>query len=328
MIINTIAKFLALTEPQQSDILRGIRHKERLESFLENRGSKEVKEAHTVTCKHCEGKGTIVIEPRNNDDIHASQIHSCPRKIWFDLKKYGNTYRQKVSSDLQMIFDHGTKLHDMLQEYGMQGAWKTDPFTTYEPEFRLLPDEEECLKKGVPFFPLVKKYKVRSSVDAVIRGYRVDEVRDIGTVYIDLIQEIKSISASGLAYLDGPKAVHKKQATLYQGLLDIPVCVFIYYGKDDKRHFYPQRFDGYIWGELEDKINEILFMEDQENPNLAVPIEKTAWTYDREECIGGKYTSACQYYQKVCFPGIVAEPFIPVTEVKKRGRPRKITGNM
>ena len=201
MRIDTIAKFLSLSEPQQSDILRGVKesHEKLLEAFLIRDG--EIKEAHYVKCKHCDGKGEIFLEPRNNDDIHASQIHNCPRKLWFDLKKYGNIHRQSVSADLQMIFDHGKALHDMIQTYGKKGAWKNGPDTTYEPEFQLLPDEVECAEKGIPFLPLVKQYKVRSSIDAVIRNYRVDNVRDIGTVYIDLIQEIKSISASGLAYL-------------------------------------------------------------------------------------------------------------------------------
>ena len=123
--INGIKEFMSLREEQQSDILRGLKFKERLFSFLENRQSKEVKEKRQVDCKHCCGSGKILLEPRNNADIHASQIHLCPRKLWFDLKGYGNKYSQKPAPQLQLIFDHGTKLHDMLQEYGMQGAWKS-----------------------------------------------------------------------------------------------------------------------------------------------------------------------------------------------------------
>ena len=324
--IEGIKDFMCLREEQQSDILRGLKFKERLFSFLENRQSKEVKEKRQVDCKHCCGSGKILLEPRNNADIHASQIHLCPRKLWFDLKGYGNKYSQKPAPQLQLIFDHGTKLHDMLQEYGMQGAWKSADFTTYLPEARLLPTREECIEKGVDFYPLAAKFRIRSSIDAVIKNFVVEDVRGLGTVVIDVIQEIKSISSAGLAKLDGPKPVHKKQGTLYQAVTNIPICVYMYYGKDDGKggegnlKFYAQRFDGYVWAEVEDKINEVLLMEDEEDPDFAMPIERTAWTYDKAECVGTEYNSPCQYYGTVCKPSDTVEASLVTA---RRGRKKK-----
>lgn len=320
MYINSIAKFMELSEPQQSDILRGIKMKEMLFEFLENKEKTNIVEAHKVVCNHCEGKGTIELEPRNNNDIHASSIHLCPRKLWFDVKGYGNAVQQKNSPILQLIFKHGSKLHEMLQEYGLQGAWKTDEFTTYEPEVKILPSEEECLQKGVEFFPLAKKYKVRSAIDARIKRFRVDNVRDIGTVWVDVLKEYKSIAAGGFAYLTGPKQVHKMQGTLYQALTNVPIMVYAYFSKGDDFMCYPQKFDGFIWGQIEDKINEVLLMEDEVDPDIAVSLENTAWNYNKEECTGNKYNSPCVYYNKFCFP---EKNLIPQEVVKKRGRKKK-----
>ena len=47
--IDSIRSFLNLREDQQSDILRGLKMKERLFTFLENRQTKEVKELVAYT---------------------------------------------------------------------------------------------------------------------------------------------------------------------------------------------------------------------------------------------------------------------------------------
>lgn len=323
--IDSIRSFLNLREDQQSDILRGLKMKERLFTFLENRQTKEVKERHTVSCRGCSGTGKVIIEPRNNADVHASQIHLCSRKLWFDLKGHGNTYKQKPSPQLQLIFDHGTKLHDMLQEYGEKGAWKSADITTYHPEHKLLPSREECLEKGAEFYPLAAKLKIRSSIDAVLKNFVVEDVRGLGTVVVDVIHEYKSISTAGLAKLDGPKPVHRMQGTLYQAVINVPICVYIYYGKDDGKDsgegnlkIYPQRFDGYVWGVVEDKINEILLVEDEEDPDMAIPLERSSWMLDKSECVGTEYNSPCQYYGNVCKPSDLIEPSLITRKVRRK----------
>ena len=59
--IDGIRSFLNLREDQQSDILRGLKMKERLFTFLENRQTKEVKERHTVSCRGCSGTGKVML---------------------------------------------------------------------------------------------------------------------------------------------------------------------------------------------------------------------------------------------------------------------------
>ncbi len=318
MIISSIRQFFDLTTDQQNEILKGIQTKEKLFAWLERRKGKDVT-AGWVPCSKCAGKGEIYLEARDNNGVHASQIHLCPRKIWFDVKGHANDYPTTVGGKLQLIFDHGSYLHDMLQNYGLRGAWKSGPDCEYLPEVKLLPTEDQCKAQGTFPFPLAIKYKIKSSVDALIRKYHLDT--SFGPVEIDIVHEYKSIGSNGFAMVqkDGPKAVHKKQATIYQAVLDCPVVVYIYYNKDkDDIECFAQRFDGYVWGEVEDKIQEILFTLDSDDANEAVPLSKCAATYNKEECTGGLYSSACNYYGKLCFPDAV-----PVEKVTKRGRPKK-----
>lgn len=317
MKISSIRQFLALSEEQQSDILHNINTKEHLYNWLGNRKGKDVT-PQWVPCNKCSGKGEIYLEARDNNYIHASQIHLCPRKLWFDLKGKGNDFPAEVHPKLQLIFDHGTYLHEMLQNYGLRGAWPG----TYQPEVKLLPTEAECALKGVYPYPLAIKHQIKSSVDAVIRDYPV-QTKTMGLVYLDIVHEYKSIGSHGYAALVGPKPVHKKQASIYQAVLDVPVAVYIYYDKDkDDLACYPNKFDGYVWGEVEDKIQEIMFTADMEDAEIAVPIERTAYTYDKKECTGGQYNSPCNYYDKLCFPE--AKPEL-ITIKRKPGRPKKIT---
>jgi len=325
MIINSIRQFLSLTSQQQADILNGLRTKENLFEWLEKKKPKLEIEPHWVTCNKCSGKGQIFIEPRDNNGIHASQIHLCKRKLWFDVKGYGNHHQSENSGKLNLIFDHGTALHEMLQNYGSKGAWGAN----YFPEVKLLPTEEQCLAKGTPVYPLAIKYQVKSSVDAVVRLIPVENVTGIGTIYIDVVHEYKSIGSNGYNQLTQAKAVHKMQGIVYQAVLDIPITVFIYYDKDhDDLKCYPTKFDGYVWAEVEDKIQEVLFMADQEDAKAAIPDHKSAGILNPSECTGGAYSSACMYYKKICFPPIeVPDAIIPVEVVKKKlGRPKKNVG--
>ena len=326
MIISSIRQFFQLSQIQQSDILRYLEGtKERFFTWLEREKFKHEVEPRWVACNKCSGSGQVFIEPRDNSGIHASQIHLCKRKLWFDTKGYGNQFVQQNSAKLNLIFDHGTALHDMLQGYGLKGAYGAN----YTPEVKLLPTEEQCLSKGVPAYPLALKYQVKSSVDGVLRLVEIPNVTGIGTVYIDIVEEYKSIGSNGYSQLKEPKAVHKMQGTLYQAVLDVPIIRFWYYDKDhDDLKIYPCRFDGYVWAEVEDKIQEVLFMADQEDAKEAIPDHKSAGILNPSECTGGAYSSACMYYKKICFPPIeVPDVVIPVEMVKKKlGRPKKHVG--
>lgn len=322
--ITSIRQFLSLTNQQQADILNGLHPREQLLNWLEKKRPKLEIEPHWVKCNKCSGSGQIFLEPRDNNGIHASQIHLCKRKLWFDVKGYGNHHQAENSGKLNLIFDHGTALHEMLQGYGSKGAWGPN----YFPEIKLLPTQEQCVAKGLPAYPLALKHQIKSSVDAAVYQVQVDNVTSLGSVLVDTGHEYKSIGSNGYKQLTDAKAVHKMQGTLYQAVLDIPIMVYIYYDKDhDDIKCYPTKFDGYIWAEVEDKIQEVLFMADQEDAVAAIPDHKSSGVLNPVECIGGPYTSACMYYGKICHPPIKqaerTEQVIPVEIVKKRGRPKK-----
>lgn len=299
MEITSIKQFFDLPVEIQSDILSKLKTKERLDLFLEKEEGEHAE--CEETCKRCFGKGKVKREVRDNSGLHASQIHLCPKKLWLDMKGFGNQYKQKVSAKLRRIFDHGTKLHDMLQEYGDAGAWGA----TYEKEVKLLPTKEDADKKKVQFFELAGKYGVRSSVDAVIWRYEVPDVKDIGTVWIKVIHEYKSIGPMGYQKLDGPKSVHKMQANLYAAILDCPVIVYFYYDKgNDDIADMPCKFDPVVWSMVENKSLGVKYRVEND---IEVPWDETAAEYNKEECVGGQYTSPCQYYGKVCFPPNIVE---------------------
>ena len=326
MYIQGIQQFFQLTDQQQTEILNGLKTKERLYEYLERQRPKKEIIPHWATCNKCNGSGQVFIEPRDNNGVHASQIHLCKRKLWFDVKGYGNNHQSENAAKLQMIFDHGTALHEMLQHYGSKGAW--GPY--YEPEVKLLPTVEQCQAKNVPVYPLAIKYQIKSSVDAAVRKVQIDNVTGIGTVFIDVVHEYKSIGSNGYGSLETAKPVHKMQAIIYQACLNIPITVFIYYNKDkDDLKCIPVKFDGYVWAQVEDKIIEVLAQIDEEDATLAIPDHLSAGILNPSECTGGAYSSACMYYKKICFPPIVEpEPkLIPaITLVKKKvGRPKKIT---
>ncbi len=318
MIISSIQQFLTLTPEQQGDILRNIKTKEKLEEFLEKRNDKKKRGgSYSFACGNCEGKGEIEVEERNNNDLHASAIHSCKKRLLYDIKGMSYLAVIRNSPRLQLIFDHGSYLHEMLQGYGARGAWC--PKENYKAEMKILPNEEEAIRKGQPVLPLAIQYQVRSSVDAILWGVEVPGVRDIGTVTINIVHEYKSISSRGYDYLRAPKPAHLQQASIYSALYDIPIVVFVYYSKDDDRIMdFPCRFDPFLWAEVEHKITDVLSYKDSEEE---MPWEKTSAHSDPEECYGKlrdgeQIMSPCPYYA-TCKPPVTPPSRKEKSEAKK-----------
>jgi hypothetical protein len=300
--INTIKEFYSLTSEQRGDICRNLNTVTRLKGYLETLNEPITpKPAEWVPCKKCESRGWVVdsYEERNNADIHASTIHKCLKYIWFSCSGYASQKASKVTPESRLIFDHGHALHHMLQTYGRKGAW--GPPIYYQPEVAILPNAEEAQAKKAHVLEEAIKYRIRSSVDAVIWKYHVSNVRDLGDVYIRIGHEYKSIGPGrpkkdgtlfgGYADLKGPKVEHKQQGSIYQHCLNLPIMVYIYYNKgNDQIVDFPVPYEALTWNYVRGRIDKVLSYVDKEE---APPWEFTSSFLDATECKTCDYLHIC-----------------------------------
>lgn len=304
--INTIQDYYALSPEQRGDICRNIKTVDRLKGYLQTLNEKkkrEEKPPEWIPCKKCETKGWLLdeYEERNNADIHASTIHKCLKYIWYSCSGYADQGISNIPPEGRLVFDHGHALHHMLQSYGKRGAWSAP--LDYQSELVILPNEQEALDKKAHVLEEAIKYRIRSSVDAVIWKYLVPNVRGLGDVYVRLIHEYKSIGPGrpkkdgtlfgGFADLKGPKVEHKQQGIIYSHCLNIPITVFIYYNKgNDQMIDFPVPYDLMTWNYVKGRINKILDYVDRE---IMPPWEYSSAVLNSTEC------GSCDYL-KICNP--------------------------
>ncbi len=86
--IMTIGDFMQLPRPQQEEIQKALRVRDRLDKWLDSLNGKRptIIQAEWKKCKHCdpEHPGWFLHEPRNDSDIHPSSVSKCIKKLWFD----------------------------------------------------------------------------------------------------------------------------------------------------------------------------------------------------------------------------------------------------
>jgi len=308
--INTIQDYFSLSSEQQGDICRNIKTVERLKGYLQtlnNPKPTEDKPPEWVPCKKCETRGWVLDEhvARNNADVHASTIHKCLKYIWYGCSDYANQGVSNISPESRLIFDHGHTLHYMLQSYGRKGAWGAP--VDYQPEAVILPDEQEAIERKAHVLPEAIKYRIRSSVDAVLWRYIVPNVRGLGDVSIRLIHEYKSISPGrpnkdgtmygGYAGLNGPKPEHKHQATIYSHCFNVPIVVFVYYNKgNDQLIDFPIPYSSVTWNYVKSRIEKVLRFVDEGVPP---PWEYTSAIMNPAECNTCDYLHICNPPKKL-----------------------------
>lgn len=288
--VNTIQDFMALQPEHKDYILRNINFKERLDTYLNSLNNKRSTEAHVKKCKRCNATGWIMVEPRIKHDIHASQIHKCVKKLWYDCSGYTEEAEQNVNPQGRMIFDQGHAIHEMLQRYGESGAYCEKNF--YQAEVPIVPDEEEAKSKGFHFLPIAKEYKIRSFVDAINWQYVIPNVPDLGDVSIRVIHEYKTIGRTGFTSLQRPKPEHIMQGMVYCACFCVPVITYVYFDKDRCQVAdFSVPFDPYVWNTVSNKIKTVLgYVETKEMP----PWEITAAVQNPTECLDCEYYNFCQ----------------------------------
>lgn len=302
--ILTINDFQILTPPQQSAILKEMKTKTRLDSYLQGLNKKKKKNIGSrapfwVSCHHCKGSGRpgeIKIIPRDNTDIHPSSIIRCIKKLWFDCSTYDwvdpqtGVVSQKSWADLgvdnvhprlRRIFDFGSAWHEVIQGYGSRGAF--GPKKNYLPELKIDPDNGYCNRAEALW--------IKGAVDAVLDPY-VLEVPGMGTVAIRIIHEYKTINSRGYGLLKKPKTDHVWQAAIYSYVLDIPIVVYIYLNKDNQQMSeFALPFNQPLWTTIEEKIEYVQeLVETKQSP----PWEKTSAVLTPSECTECPYLQYCQ----------------------------------
>ncbi len=295
--INTIAQFLDLPVTLRDEIQKAIRGKDRLDNFLRAQqkrvGQERPKvEPHWVPCG-CAKQGhpgwrLIEEHVRDNSDIHPSQIDKCLKALWYACSGYEDQLEEFIEPRLMQLFDLGSAWHLVMQGYGKKGAWGNPD--VYHPEATIDPDA--ITHDGHPVHGLAAQYWIKGHVDAVIDRYELDNVPGMGPVAIRLVHEYKTINSNGYSKLTRPHPSHKKQATIYAAVFDIPIVVYFYTNKDDnKMADFPVPFDHTIWNEVVQKITET---QHYVNQGAVPPWEVTSAVKNPSECESCGFRKLCQ----------------------------------
>ncbi len=296
--INTIAQFMDLPTPVRDEIQKAIRGKDRLDNWIKSQqkrvGVERPKvEPHWAECKRCKPYGQpghvwVEEHERDDSDIHPSQIDKCVKFLCYSCMCYTGHREEFFEPRLQQLFDLGSAWHLVMQGYGKRGAWG-DP-NGYHPEASIDPDAVNF--DGTPVLPLATHYWIKGHVDAIVDRYEIEHVPGIGPVAIRLVHEYKTINSNGYSKLTRPLPKHKKQATIYSAVFDIPIVVYFYTNKDDnKMADFPVPFDHTIWNEAVQKCQETQYYV---NNNQLPPWEATSAVKNPAECEECGFRKLCQ----------------------------------
>lgn len=302
--INTIADFAALPGNLQSEVMKAVRVKDRLDQYLRSTNKKagprpEPKwvpckgclPGEPGTCRHCAAWGQAgwiwrAFEGRDASDIHPSQINKCIKALWYSCNGFADYLEEYVEPRIMMIFALGHAWHDIMQGWGRKGAWCAPEL--YHAETQIDPDAVTF--DGQPVLPLAKQLWIRGAADAVIDKY-LCQVPGIGDVSIRMVHEYKTMNSANYGKLTRPKPEHKFQATIYSAVFDAPLVVYVYTNKDtcDTKD-YPVSFDHTIWQSITTKISQVQeFTNNEQMP----PWELTAATLGASECMDCGYRKLC-----------------------------------
>jgi hypothetical protein len=296
--INTINDFLVLPTHVRDEIQKALRGKDRLDAFLKSQNKrvgqvKQVMEPHWEKCKKCEpwGQPGWIWQQehvRDDSDIHPSQIDKCVKFLYYSCTGHTGQLEEFIEPRIQQLFDLGSAWHLVMQSYGKRGAWGNPDL--YHPEANIDPDA--VTHDGTPVHALASQYWIKGHVDAVIDRYEIDNVPGVGPVALRLVHEYKTINSSGYSKLTRPMPKHKKQATIYSAVFDIPIVVYFYTNKDDnKMADFPVPFDHTIWNEAVAKIVETQhYVSNEQVP----PWEVTSAVKNPAECMECGFRKLCQ----------------------------------
>lgn len=297
--INTIADFEKLPQNLRDEVLKAIRAKDKLDEFLKSQNKKQDKSPEEtpetwIDCPKCTpgGKPGLYLkkgkEKRDNSDIHPSQIDKCIKNLYYSCAGYADQLEEHIDPRVRRIFDLGHAWHNIMQNwYGKGGAWCAPEH--YHDEVRIDPDAKTF--DGKPALPIAEYYWIKGSVDAIITRCEL-QVPGLGDVAIRLVHEYKTMKSTEYDKLTRPKPEHKKQATIYSAVFDIPVVVYLYLNKDNSQMAdFPVAFDHTIWQWIVEKCEKV---KHYVNTETLPPWEETSASKNPRECMDCGYRKICQ----------------------------------
>ena len=291
--INTIADLGQLDAKQQVELLRALKVKKRLQAFLLARAKLRDFEPYERRCEYC-SEGIRRVKPRDFTGIHPSSMEGCIKALWYAAAdhyyedcSFTKQMVNKHDSRMQLLFDWGTAMHNTLQGYGEDGAWGKPE--DYHKEIVVSPESS----------PVAAELWVKGHADARVDNYVVEDVPTVGTVSVRMIHEYKSMREDAFRALHTPKPAHRWQATLYGGILDVPIVLYLYASKDTSQlQDFPVPFEPKLWDQIVTKIERVQHLVQR----WALPKwEETAYKEDPFSC------KTCPY-QKICKPPMPKKP--------------------
>ena len=236
--LHTIEQWFSMDESVRTTILRALKVRDRLWAFRLAMEQQKLQpfEPHWSPCKSCNQTGWKMQAPRKAGIHPSSMASSCLLKIYFEAigvqKEVTNEARELL------IFDLGTATHDMLQGFGMKGAWGE----YYKPEV------------SIGDTPIAQELGIEGHADAdniII----IEEIAGWPIFEVGIVHEYKSINDNGFESLKNkPKPQHKQQATVYSACLNRPVVVYLYMNKNNSNIAdFPVVFEPQLWEVMRQK---------------------------------------------------------------------------
>jgi hypothetical protein len=254
--LHSIEQWLSVDKTVQDLVLTNIKIRERLWKWLMAREVGRSMAPLTegwAACSDCESRGWVQLHPRR-PGIHPSQMgSSCLLKIYNEMK--GLQQQTAHEPRTQLIFDVGTAVHKMLQNYGREGAWG--------PVYRAEVDIGET--------ETAKTLRIEGHCDGE-NILVIDDIPNHDAIYeIGLVHEYKTINNNGFEGLKNrPMPKHKQQANIYSACLNRPVVAFLYLNKDNcNTADFPVPFDGASWTNLAERAAVLISADDSNTPPAA-----------------------------------------------------------
>jgi hypothetical protein len=146
-----------------------------------------------------------------------------------------------------LIFDVGSAVHGMLQEYGAKGAWGPH----YEKEV------------DIGSTQLAQSLRIEGHCDAD-NILIIDELPGMPIYEVGVVHEYKTINNNGFESLKNrPKPQHKIQAMVYSACLNRPIVAFLYMNKDNCNIAdFPVAFEMHMWEQLHSKLVKLNYCFD------------------------------------------------------------------